>query len=82
MMTHEPIWDPVLRNPVRETGPGPLEQPTLPFGESAAAESMDEPSGPEMDPREVWRALSVAMRTEVRRDCLRTMREVIGNAPE
>lgn len=57
------------------------EQPTLPFEESAPASS-DEPTGPEMDPREVWKALPAAMKTEVRRDCLRAMREVVANAPE
>ncbi|MDQ3638969.1 MAG: hypothetical protein M3426_13415 [Actinomycetota bacterium] len=74
MMTHEPA-----REPVREESP---EQPMLPFEESAPARSRNEPTGPEVDPREVWKALSAAMKTEARRDCLRTMREVIGNAPQ
>lgn len=57
------------------------EQPMLPFEESAPASS-DEPTGPEMDPHEVWKALPAAMKTAVRRDCLRAMREVVANAPE
>lgn len=68
------------REPVREPSLEPPEQPMLPFEEAAPASSRDEPTGPEMDPREVWEALSAAMRTEVRRDCLRAMREVIANA--
>ena len=58
------------------------EQPTLPFEESAPASGDDEPTGPETNPREVWKALSAAMKAEVRRDCLRAMREVVANAPE
>jgi hypothetical protein len=71
MMTHEPAQEPSLQPP---------EQPMLPFEQSAPAKSSDEPTEPEVDPREVWKALSTAMRTKVRRDCLRTMRKVIGNA--
>jgi hypothetical protein len=80
MMTHEPTRYPAERNPIREPSPGPLEQPTLPFEESAPASSKDEPSGVEMAPCEVWKALSAAMKTEVHRDCLRAMREVVGDA--
>jgi hypothetical protein len=54
----------------------------LPFKESAPARSDEEPTEPEMDPREVWKALPPAMRAEVRQDCLRAMRKVIGDAPE
>jgi hypothetical protein len=71
MMTHEPTQEPSLEPP---------EQPTLPFEESAPMGGRNEPTEPETDPREVWRTLSVAMRMGVRRDCLRTMQEVIGNA--
>jgi hypothetical protein len=77
MMTHESAGE-----PVREPSQKPPEQPMLPFEETALARSDDEPTGPETDPRQVWRTLSQAMRVEVRRDCLRTMREVVGNAPE
>jgi len=73
MMTHEPTRYPAERNPIREPSPGPLEQPTLPFEEGA-------PSAPEMRPSEVWNALPQAMRAEVRRGCLRAMREVVGDA--
>jgi hypothetical protein len=45
------------REPVREPNPGPPEQPMLPFEEAAPARSDDEPTEPEMDPREVWKAL-------------------------
>jgi hypothetical protein len=51
------------------------------FEESTPAGSSDELSGPEMAPCEVWKALPQAMKTEVHRDCLRLMREVIGDAP-
>lgn len=77
MMKHEPA-----REPVREPSSGSPEQPMLPFEEAAPGESDDEPTGPEMDPREVWKALPQAMRAEVRRSCLRAMREVVGNATE
>ncbi len=73
MMTHEPTQEPSLELP---------EQPMLPFEETAPASSNVEPTGPEMNPREVWKALPAEMKTEVRRDCLRAMREVVGNAPE
>lgn len=73
MMTHES-----LREPVRE----PPEQPMLPFEESKPASNDEEPTEPQMDPREVWKALPSAMRAEVRRDCLRAMRKVIGDAPQ
>lgn len=75
MMTHEPG-----RTPVRQPSPEPPHQPTLPFEQSAPAMGSDEPTGVEMEPREVWKALSAAMKTEVHQDCLRTMREVIGDA--
>jgi hypothetical protein len=52
----------------------------LPFGEAATAGG--EPTGAEIDPREVWGALPAATRAGVRRDCLRAMRKVIGDAPE
>jgi hypothetical protein len=77
MMTHETV-----RGPVREPSPGPLEQPTLPFEEAAPASGSNVPAGPEMRPSEVWEALPQAMRAEVRRGCLRTVREVVGDAPE
>ena len=73
MMTHEPT---------QELGLDLPEQPTLPFEEGSPAKSIDETPGPEMAPCEVWKALPVAMKTEVRRECLRTMREVLANAPE
>ncbi len=73
MMTHES-----LRGPVRE----PPEQPMLPFEEGAPAWRTGEPTEQEIDPCEVWKALPAAMRAQVRRDCLRAMREVVGNAPE
>ena len=57
------------------------EQPTLPFEESAPA-SGDGPPAPEMNPSEVWKALPAAMKAEVRRTCLRAMREVVADAPE
>jgi hypothetical protein len=72
-MTHEPTQESSLELP---------EQPTLPFEQSAPARSVDELTGPEMNPREVWKALPAAMRAEVRRGCLRAMGEVVGNAPE
>jgi hypothetical protein len=72
MTTHEPAREPSLEEP---------EQPMLPFGETATASSNGEPTEPEVEPREVWEALSAAMRAEVRRDCLCTMRGVIGDAP-
>jgi len=72
-MEHEPAWEP---------NPKVLEQPTLPFGQSASKSSSDEPTEPEIEPREMWKALPAAMKATVRRDCLRTMREVVGNAPE
>jgi hypothetical protein len=73
MMTHEPA---------REPNPKIPEQPMLPFERSVPTSSNDEPTEPEIEPREVWRALSVAMRATGRRDCLRAMREVVGDAPE
>jgi hypothetical protein len=73
MMTHESP-----REPVQE----PPEQPMLPFKESAPARSDEEPTEAEIEPREVWKALPPAMRAEVRQDCLRAMRKVIGDAPE
>lgn len=78
-MTHEPPWE-----SVREQSLEPPQQPMLPFNlfeESTPAGSDDELSGPEMAPCEVWKALPQAMKTEVHRDCLRLMREVIGDAP-
>lgn len=77
MMEHEPA-----REPVRGPSPTVPEQPTLPFEESAPMGGREEPTEPETDPREVWRTLSVAMRAEVRRGCLRVMREVVGDAPQ
>lgn len=77
MMTREPAREP--GEPVQEPRLEHPEQPMLPFEEAAPPRSMNEPYEPEMDPREVWRTLSAAMRTEVRRDCLRTMREVVSN---
>ncbi len=77
MMTHEPA-----REPGRETSLEPPQQPTLPFEESVPEMSSDEPSGTEIAPREVWKALPGEMKTEVHRNCLRTMREVIGDAPQ
>ena len=73
MMTHGPAREPSLEEP---------EQPMLPFGETAPESSSDEPTEPEIEPREMWKALPAAMKATVRRDCLRTMREVVGNAPE
>jgi hypothetical protein len=73
MMEHEPAWEPNPKVP---------EQPTLPFEESAPARSDEEPTEPEMDPREVWKALPSAMRAGVRRDCLRAVRKVVGDAPQ
>lgn len=70
MMKHDPTRKPNLKIP---------EQPMLPFEQSALASSNDEPTEPETEPREVWKALSAAMKAAVRRDCLRTMREVVGN---
>ncbi len=52
----------------------------LPFEQSAPTSSNGEPTEPEIEPREVWKALSAAMKAAVRRDCLRTMREVVGDA--
>ncbi|MDQ3302581.1 MAG: hypothetical protein M3518_04435 [Actinomycetota bacterium] len=72
-MEHEPAWEPI---------PKVLEQPTLPFEQSAPKSGDDEPTEAEIEPREVWKALSAAMKATVRRDCLRTMREVLGNDPE
>lgn len=72
-MTHEPTQELGLELP---------EQPTLPFEEGASAKSIDQTPGSEMAPCEVWEDLPVAMKTEVRRECLRTMREVLANAPE
>jgi hypothetical protein len=74
MMKHEPAREPSLEEPP--------EQPMLPFEQSAPTNGNDEPTEPEIKPREVWKALPAAMRVEVRRYCLRTMREVIGDAPE
>jgi hypothetical protein len=65
----------MTREPTRE----PPEQPMLPFEEAAPARRRDEATEREIEPRGVWRTLSVAMRAEVRRDCLRAMREVIGD---
>lgn len=74
MMMHEPTQEELsLELP---------EQPTLPFEEGAPAKSIGDTPGSEMAPCEVWKALPVAMKTEVRRECLRTMREVLANAPE
>jgi len=72
-MTREPAWEPSLELP---------EQPMLPFEEGAPAWRTGEPTEQEIDPCEVWKALPAAMRAQVRRDCLRAMREVVGNAPE
>lgn len=69
MMTHEPAWEPSPKKPP--------EQPMLPFEESKPLSSDDQL---EVNPCEVWKALSAAMRAEVRRDCLHTMREVVANA--
>ena len=71
MMEHEPAWEPNPKVP---------QQPTLPF-EQGAPKGTDEPTGPEIEPREVWEALSAATKAGVRRDCLRAMRRVIGDAP-
>ncbi len=76
MMTHEPA-----RAPVRQPTLEPPQQPMLPFEQSAPASGDAELSGTEMNPSEVWEALPGEMKTEVRRGCLRTMREVIGNGP-
>jgi hypothetical protein len=76
MMTHE-----TAQAPVRQPSLEPPQQPTLPFEQSAPAMGDDEPTGVEMNPSEVWEALPRAMKTEVHRDCLRLMREVIGDAP-
>ena len=72
-MTHELAQEPSLQLP---------QQPMLPFEESVPASSSDEPIGTEIAPREVWKFLPGQMKTEVRRDCLRTMREVIGDGPQ
>ena len=72
-MTHELAREPSLQLP---------QQPTLPFDESVPASSSDELKGREMAPCEVWEALSGQMKTEVHRDCLRTMREMIGDGPQ
>jgi hypothetical protein len=69
MMTHKPAWEPSPKKPP--------EQPMLPFEQSNPLSSDDQP---EVDPCEVWKALSTAMRAEVRRDWLQTMREVVANA--
>ncbi|MGF1473377.1 MAG: hypothetical protein ACFB50_16775 [Rubrobacteraceae bacterium] len=66
MMRHE-----TPREPIRELSLEP-QQPMLPFEQSAPAMGGDEPTGVEMEPREVWKALSQAMKMEVHRDCLRT----------
>jgi len=71
MMTHEPA---------REPNPKMPEQPMLPFEQSAPTSGNDEPTEPEIEPREVWKALSQLMKAAVRRDCLRAMREVVGDA--
>jgi hypothetical protein len=73
MMEHEPVQ-----------GPSPTipEQPTLPFERGTPKTGSDEPTGPEVDPREVWEVLPAATKAGVRRDCLRAMRKVIGDAPE
>jgi hypothetical protein len=71
MMTHEPARVPSPEQP---------EQPTLPF--EWGAPKGGESTGPQMAPREVWEALPAATRVGVRRDCLRAMRKVIGDAPE
>ncbi len=72
MMEHEPAWEPNPKVP---------EQPTLPFEQSAPKSGSDEPTEPEIEPREMWKALPAAMKATVRRDCLRAMLEVIGDAP-
>jgi hypothetical protein len=73
MIEHEPAW---------ERNPKVPEQPPLPFEQGAPKGSGDEPTETEIEPREVWKALPAAMKAAVRRDCLRTMREVVGDAPE
>ncbi len=78
MMTREPAREPARRESIREPRP---EQPMLPFEEAAPASGDDEPTGPETKPGEVWEALPQATRAEVRRGCLRAMREVVGDAP-
>ncbi len=68
------------QEPAREPNPRIPEQPMLPFEQSAPTSSNGEPTEPEIEPREVWKALSAATKAAVRRDCLRTMREVVGDA--
>jgi hypothetical protein len=70
MLKQDPTREPNLKMP---------EQPMLPFEQSVPADSNDEP---EIEPCEVWEALPRAMKTEVHRDCLRTMREVIGDGSQ
>ena len=77
MMTHEPA-----RTPVRQPSLERPQQPMLPFEQSAPAMGGDEPTGVEIEPSEVWEALPQAMKMEVHRDCLRTMREVIGDGSQ
>jgi len=71
MTTHEPARGPSPEQP---------EQPTLPF-EWGAPKGGGEPTGPEMAPREVWEALPAATKAGFRRDCLRAMQKVVGDAP-
>ncbi|MDP9412255.1 MAG: hypothetical protein M3P70_17535 [Actinomycetota bacterium] len=68
--------------PARGPSPEEPEQPMLPFEQSAPASGDGEPTAAEIEPREVWRTLSAATRAGVRRDCLRAMRRVIGDASE
>ena len=65
----------MTREPTRE----PPGQPMLPFEEAAPARRRDEATEQEIEPCGVWRTLPAAMRVEVRRGCLRAMREVIGD---
>lgn len=71
-----------MHEPARGPRPKEPEQPMLPFGQSATASTNGEPTEAEIEPREVWEGLSAATRTAVRRDCLRTMRRMIGDAPK
>ncbi|MDN5697532.1 MAG: hypothetical protein L0G70_06090 [Rubrobacter sp.] len=80
-MTHELAREPA-GEPIREPSLQLPQQPMLPFEDSVPAISSDEPSETEMAPREVWKALPGEMKTEVHRDCLRTMREVIDDGPQ
>ncbi len=81
MMTHEPAWEPIRGQRLKELKEP--EQPMLPFGETAfSASTNGEPTEAEIEPREVWEALPAATKAAVRRDCLRAMRRVIGDAPQ